>query len=513
MNSLSLSLQEEWSPELLSELQRAVPVLESGSLDLDEDEIPGGGSRTSGSFQGPTSWSIQNALAGWPHTSREDSGLRWGGWAREAGQLVDPGSFQGPLPDDLLSDNAMALPMSTLTSGKRKTYPNKSTFQAHVCCVMDPLQVPQVIESLQSNAHFKSVRSWTYAYRIISPFDGQTHEASEDDNDIGAGEKMLGLLKRMGLENLLLVISRWDLGSSNRLGAELFKCVNEQCKDLLKELQQAVRESLPSDELLLGRSRGYSSGTTALQDGQGDESGVTSFIDSEQGGLGGLASCDSDQFEDTGLDPFLSAGATSRHVDLRAVGATPSPELLYASRGVCAQPARRLPGMMAGSPPKRSTAAGPYAAGPCTGAPELRVQRCSVVPRAPTHTTESRMSSEASAMLSARERVGSNDSRGGSASHDCSDQGSTVAAFLTELETADSGFAASARMSNEDLIQMCKQLRSEREGLTEELEALGKHDEVIQNLNMPLFMEQQQKRETKRRRHPTSIQPSSLLAK
>lgn len=513
MNSLSLSLQEEWSPELLSELQNAVPVLESGSFDLDEDEIPGG-SCTSGSFQGPSNWSIQNALAGWPHTSREDSGLRWGEWAREAGQIVSPGSFQGPLPDDLLSDNAMALPMSTLTSGKRKVYPNKSTFQAHVCCVMDPLQVPQVMEALQSNARFKSVRSWTYAYRIISPFDGQTHEASEDDNDIGAGDKMLGLLKRMGLENLLLVISRWDLGSSNRLGAELFKCVNEQCKDLLKELQQAVRETMPSDELLLGRSGGYSTGTTALQDGPGDESGITSFIESEHGGQRGLGSCDSDQFEDTGLDLFISPGATSRHVDMRAVGVTPPPELLYASRGVCAQPTRRLPGMMAGSTPKRSNAAVPHAAGPCTGAPELRVQRCLVVPRAPTHT-ESRMSSEASGVLSDRVRVGSNDFREGSASHECLDHGTTVAAFLTELETTDSGHAASARMSNEDLIQMCKQLRGESQGLTKELDTLGKHDEVIQNLKMPLFNEQQQRKDTKRRRHPNAnvVQPRSLSPK
>lgn len=506
MNSLTLSLQEEWSPELLSELQRAVPVLENGSFDLDEDEIPGGGSRTSGSGQGPSSsWSIQNALAGWPHTSREDSGLRWGGWAQEAGQIVGAGSFQGSLPDDLLSDNAMALPMSTLTSGKRKTYPNKSTFQAHVCCVMDPLQVPQVIESLQNSAHFKSVRSWTYAYRIISPFDGQTHEASQDDTDIGAGEKMLGLLKRMGLENLLLVISRWDLGSSNRLGAELFKCVNEQCKDLLKQLQQAVRESLPQDELLIGRSRGYSSGTTAPQDGQGDESGVISLLGSEQGGQGGLGSSESDQFEDTGLDPLISAGATSRHVDLRAVGATPSPELFYASRGVCVQPTRRLAGMLVGSSPKRS--------GPCAGAPELRVQRCSVAPRAPTVTTESRMSSsEASAMLYSREQGGSHGSRGGTASHDGLDHGSTVTAFLTELESADSGLV-SARMSNEELLQMCKQLRSEREGHTEELEALGKHDEVIKNLKMPLFLETQTRRETKRRRQPASLQPSSLIAK
>lgn len=116
-------------------------------------------------------------------------------------------------------------------------------------------------------------------------------------------------------------------------------------------------------------------------------------------------------------------------------------------------------------------------------------------------------------MLSAREHGGSHDSRGGSASHDGLDPGSTVTAFLTELESSDCGHTMSTRMSNEELLQMCKQLRSEREGLTEELETLGKHEEVIKNLKMPLFLETQTKRDTKRRRQPTALQPSSLIAK
>jgi hypothetical protein len=120
---------------------------------------------------------------------------------------------------------------------------------------MHPDQVPHVLEVLQGNEHFRSVRHWSHAYRILSPLDGQAYEGSQDDGDDGAGEKMLGLLTRMGLENLLLIVSRWDGGADGRLGMELFRCINEQCKALLRELQQAVRASFPPEELLFSDNR------------------------------------------------------------------------------------------------------------------------------------------------------------------------------------------------------------------------------------------------------------------
>jgi hypothetical protein len=120
---------------------------------------------------------------------------------------------------------------------------------------MHPDQVPHVLEVLQGNEHFRSVRHWSHAYRILSPLDGQAYEGSQDDGDDGAGEKMLGLLTRMGLENLLLIVSRWDSGAQGRLGMELFRCINEQCKALLRELQQAVRASFPPEELLFSDNR------------------------------------------------------------------------------------------------------------------------------------------------------------------------------------------------------------------------------------------------------------------
>jgi len=258
---MQLGNREEWSDELLEELQRQVPILESaaGALFGLDDTPEGVGSPEWGS-------------------DRSGSGASLGAASetQRSGQELATRSFVD-------EEGAMALPLSTLTSGKRKTYPNRSTFQAHVCCVMHPDQVPHVLEVLQGNEHFRSVRHWSHAYRILSPLDGQAYEGSQDDGDDGAGEKMLGLLTRMGLENLLLIVSRWDSGADGRLGMELFRCINEQCKALLRELQQAVRASFPPEELLFSDTRHSpeNEGTPPNIDGTGDSEGYP-LVDADE---------------------------------------------------------------------------------------------------------------------------------------------------------------------------------------------------------------------------------------
>eukprot|EP00439_Symbiodinium_sp_Y106_P065493 s3511_g10.t1 len=438
---MSLSLQEEWSPELLNELQRAVPVLESGSLDYEDAQnalqtAPGS------HFAWPSDW---------PQSSRSDSGLRWGGWAQEArfrlmGRQPEEGT-RLPKPD-LLSDGAMALPMSTMTSGKRRTYPNRSTFQAHVCCVMDPLQVPHVLESLQKSPQFKSVRSWPYAYRIVSPFDGEVHMESEDDHDPGAGGKMLGLLKRMGLENLLLIISHWGSGSSNRLGAELFKCVTEQCKDLLKELQEAVRASFPPEELLIAGRSTEQEDAPALEDGQTPGSGTESMFGS-------------DTYGDTFSDPLEvpDPPSTSRHVDLRAIGATPPPELMYASRGVCIQQNRR----MWPSPPKRLHPSG-HASRDNMGF--LVQSACRKGgEQSPTHD------------FGAAEGPKTSNRGDGLPMGSVKSKRDQAYTFITEGDIPE--VVDFNGLSNEELEKLCSQLQSDRDGLDSHLLSLAHYEDVL----------------------------------
>lgn len=378
---VSLSLQEEWSPELLSELQRAVPVLESGSLEESNQCV----------------WSPD-----WPRNFKDDSGLRWSTWAHDARGLEE-----GPLvKPDLLSDTAMALPMSTMTSGKRKTYANRSMFQAHVCCVMDLEQVPKIMESLQKSPHLSSARSWPHACRILSPFDGQVHVCSEDDEDPGAGEKILGLLERMGLENLLLVVSHWNSGGVNRLGTELFKCVTEQCKELLKELQEALRASFPPEELLL-RS------------------------DAEEQPLEDGPTPNGSGIESTSDLPELWDDATSWHVDVGAIGATPPAELMHASCGVGIQSSRRT-WPKSSAPSSSRTGAEP----PVVGRSCFRAGR-------------------ADAMATEHGSVASTSTERTSKFHEASQTFMTEGDIPAGVDFND--------LSNEELEKLCQQLENDRE--------------------------------------------------
>lgn len=378
--------QEDWSPELLNELQRAVPVLESTSFDLSNATLHGGSSFLSGALGSDWDMSrnsetraggsvFHGAAASRGASRLAEGSFRWAagcGWGTEAYRR--PGEV---LAADPLSDEAMALPMSTLTSGKRHTYPNRSTFQAHVCCVMDPLQVPHVVDSLRASPHFGSARHWPHAYRIISPFDGRTREGSDDGGDPGAGEKMLQLLIRMGLENLLLIISRWDSGPVERLSTELFKCVNEQCKALLRELQQAVRASFPPEELLGPTRAGVSAGTVgdASDDDLADLFGGSPYDDnyneSEEG---------SGYVVEYGMD---DAGSSLPHVDPDLLGPRPPSELIWAARGLCALSPQQRRGLATralgtdGSPLRRAR----EGLMPSSSKYGFRVCRCALAPR------------------------------------------------------------------------------------------------------------------------------------
>mmetsp|Transcript_52100 Transcript_52100/g.151386 ORF Transcript_52100/g.151386 Transcript_52100/m.151386 type:complete len:452 (-) Transcript_52100:71-1426(-) len=388
--------QEDWSPELLSELQRAVPVLESGSLELSAGRrghlgspLPGEGTPTAPARDSPVEGFSLLSLGGSVSSHHTvDGSLTWGSLAADAGGsfALHAGSSVASTPADMLSDDAMALPLSTLTSGKRRTYANRSTFQAHVCCVMDPQQVAPVLETLRSNPSFQSSRSWPHAFRVISPFDRQTHEGCDDDGDVGAGEKMLGLLQRMGLENLLLIVCRWDSGPHERLGVELFRCVCEQCKELLRELQRAVRASFPPEELMGARRQEHSAAEVASEISS-DEPQAFTFRElvasegsdftvlQEEGpcivrGRGGAAA------------PVAGAcAAATRLLDLRDLGPTPPAELVYAARGVYAQPRRHRPTQTAKLQIEDSAATRWAPVAPQRPVPEPWVRRCALSPR------------------------------------------------------------------------------------------------------------------------------------
>lgn len=529
LQSMQIPPQEDWSLELLHELQRAVPVLENSSFNLDdeidvEDVVAVGASASIGGSD--TGWSPtrDDVLAASGASDTQFTGA-WDPW-----ECGDEAGADGNSAN-ILSDDAMALPMSTLTSGKRKTYPNRSTFQAHVCCVMHPSQVPHVLQTLQASPHFQSVRHWPYAYRIISPFDGQSHEGSDDGEDCGAGERMLALLQRMGLENLLLIVSRWDTGPPDRLGLELFRCINQQCKELLRELQQAVRASFPPEELLRADFVQNPDGETQIEDGFAEIDNTDGPItDADYGVLEDDLEADTVHQEQD--DETSKSGA--RLFDFSALGSTPQLELwhkVFSGYPVRSQAARlqeewdetlsedvartvqqealevtascglhvkAAPVNTRVAPPKRNRVAKVEGKGKgkgnrasaAAGAVASSAEQLSAATLASQTASTPAKAEHRTAHGSAGGKVAARVNSEGSGS--CADDhNSTLSGEIAGDEDDEVAkqrrLEWMSRMTSEELLRYGAELRMDRLSLEERLSELGHAAEVIRNLNAPFF--------------------------
>jgi len=148
--------------------------------------------------------------------------------------------------------------LETLTSGIRKEVRGGS-LQAHICTISRIDDVPRVMEAMRAALAFQEVTSWCYGYRLRkraavedgNPDEGagDAHEGWEDGLDEGTGEKILTVMRRSGLQGLLVVVSRWqDHGRDYQTptpglelyGLQLYSMVVERCKDLLANIKMAM---------------------------------------------------------------------------------------------------------------------------------------------------------------------------------------------------------------------------------------------------------------------------------
>jgi putative IMPACT (imprinted ancient) family translation regulator len=87
---------------------------------------------------------------------------------------------------------------------------NKNRYQAYSAAISNDQQVPVVLEYLNKRERFQKAKNKIFAYRV-NQVDENTHnmdlfENYEDDGEDGAGEKLLHLLQKMGVENIFIVV-------------------------------------------------------------------------------------------------------------------------------------------------------------------------------------------------------------------------------------------------------------------------------------------------------------------
>jgi hypothetical protein len=66
-------------------------------------------------------------------------------------------------------------------------------------------------------------------------------EGFDDDAEDGAGEKLLGLLQKMEIENIVLIVCIWNSGiqlsnALNPKGGEFYRIIVERGRELLNQI-------------------------------------------------------------------------------------------------------------------------------------------------------------------------------------------------------------------------------------------------------------------------------------
>lgn len=72
---------------------------------------------------------------------------------------------------------------------------------------------------------------------------GLLTEGFEDGGEEGSGQKLLHLLQKMGVENILVVVCVWHHRMPGQFGTDTFRMVLDRAKDLLTSLHLKVLEA------------------------------------------------------------------------------------------------------------------------------------------------------------------------------------------------------------------------------------------------------------------------------
>lgn len=68
-------------------------------------------------------------------------------------------------------------------------------------------------------------------------------EGFDDGGEEGSGQKLLHLLQKMGVENIVIVVCAWHNYMPGQFGTETFKVVIDRAKELLTSLHMKVLQA------------------------------------------------------------------------------------------------------------------------------------------------------------------------------------------------------------------------------------------------------------------------------
>ena len=161
--------------------------------------------------------------------------------------LVEESNGQQPLPSNPEEDGDL-LPKAIPSSGSEEqprwvlsspVTEKKSTFVARACTVTSPAQAQAFVAHLRETDKRAAKASHNItAYRIralstVESIGEITYQDCDDDGENAAGGRLLDLLKKMNVWNVLVVVSRWYGGI--KLGPGRFSIINNVAREVVVE--------------------------------------------------------------------------------------------------------------------------------------------------------------------------------------------------------------------------------------------------------------------------------------
>lgn len=153
-----------------------------------------------------------------------------------------------------MQDNSNKLILS-----RRSTWKH-CILQAATGSVQSLQEVETHIKCLRSDSKTSNASSCIIAYRI------NDENFYQEDDEVGAGEKMASMIERMGIDNILAAILIWSDG--RLLGPSAYRIILEKVKDLLLSIHSQVRQTTeePKENMTLPHIDMDSLESTRLQD-------------------------------------------------------------------------------------------------------------------------------------------------------------------------------------------------------------------------------------------------------
>ena len=145
-------------------------------------------------------------------------------------------------------------------NGKKIKF-KKSVFQGHAAIVNHPNQVNDIIARMASVYYFSESTQMPYAYRLSAPegcSDWNDGEYSMDGKEVGAGDKLLVLLQRWGVYNIVVFVTRHDRSLSGSLLTGVtrrYTVLLECAKEVLEKVYLAKLSPQEAAEFELSRTR------------------------------------------------------------------------------------------------------------------------------------------------------------------------------------------------------------------------------------------------------------------